>query len=352
MEIGVTQRESFEQCPAYWYYAHVCGEHGWGIVPVTTRVALDWGKAGHAALQVLYGNLALGKPFSESIASAQDAIRDKLPPTFDENSSDLPGALGFVEGYASFYQDDGREWEVIATEWDFAIPATLFYPPALYAQVFPTNGNSTPHVVRGTVDLIARCRNESSEHFGQLMVVDHKCKNRLDTTLEHRMTYWMQPRTYCRAVELTLNEPCRWYVHNQIRKPQGLRPKLATYRTVESAAEFIDRIRQEYLSYPDYTVDYPKGKRGYFLRSVPLEVNPDEPRWLLEMLYLDKRIYDARAALPAAPGYIEPPPWCTRHSPSFACERWNQACTYSPLCSWGHSPATLADYIEREDPHP
>jgi len=300
----------------------------------------------------MYGNLSVGKSFQESIQPAIAAVRESLPESFDENSSDLPGVMGFVEGYASFYQNDARDWEVLSTEWDFAIPADLFYPPALYSYVFPTNSTHPPYVLRGTVDLIVRCRNESSEQFGQLMVVDHKFKNRLDTSLEHRIPYWMQPRTYCRAVEISFNEPCRWYVHNQIRKPQGLRPRAVSYSTVESAAEFIERVREEYLAYPDYTVSYPKGKRGYFLRSDPLEVDPDEPRWLLEMLFLDKRICDARSRIPPAPGFAEPPPWCTRYSPSFACERWNQPCVYSALCSWGHTPATLAEFVEREDPHP
>ena len=140
-------------------------------------------------------------------------------------------------------------------------------------------------------------------------------------------------------------------LHNQIRKPVGLKPRLnKDTQTYESMDDFLERLSKEYVSFPDYTLAYPDRKKGYFFRSQLLRPVTDERFWD-ELACLDAEMVVIREELPAEVPMQPPPPVLHRRSPS-ACRKYGKPCKYEDLCKYGYTPLTLENYAERSDPHP
>ena len=356
-ELGVSQRESWERCLAYHYYSYLAGENGIGIVPVSYPYALLWGGIGHKGLAEWYSQLRVGTSPEDAVASAKQVLVDEKNTLMDkwkESEKDLDEKElhvqksfvlldSFIDGYAKFYEDD-KKFNIVAVEWEFNIPAESFYPSEIIDSVTKLYGVELPNV-RGTVDFVAEGRD------GVWVVMDHKFNSMIETDLEPCMTFWKQPTIYARAVHLLWGARDVVYVHNQIRKPSGnLAPRMEKGRQ-ESADEFLERIRDDYLLYPDYLDDlYPRGKKGYFYRASPLAISFDSKRFLAELACQDSEMVVSAGRLPERVGWKPPPPFLPRrHS---ACKKWGgKPCEYHMLCTFGHNPVTVSHYVEREEPH-
>ena len=357
LEIGVSQREAWSRCPRYWYWNQVAGNKGWGIVPAMEALPLSWGRLGHAGLAAWYA--ALREKVADPVQVGLDAIDAELARHLDGMSPEqleqyvsehnkLGLVRSFLRGYASWFGAGDSQWEVLAIEWEFCLPAEEFYPPAVVTVARAASSHILQELpaVRGTVDLLVR-----DPHRG-LLVMDHKFNTSVQTDLETGLRWWPQPIVYCRAVELTWNEAPH-YVHNQVRKPApGLKPRKQDDGSYESAEEFQQRLNEEYLCYPDYSEKYTGNKKGYFFRSEPLDATASE-EFLLEQARLDVEIASTRVQLPDAPGLQDPLPGLVpRRSPRVACGLYGKKCPYSALCELGCSPATMEAFMERDEPHP
>ena len=347
-EVGVSQRETFERCEAKWFYSQLMGTQGWGLIPTAAQIHFDWGTIGHAGLRVWYDGLRSGLSPEEAMIPAQQAIEAtlaefELPP--DDNSLEI--TKSFMEGYSLWYAPDCRK-KVRAVEWSFTIPAEIFYSPQMVEQACRQFGCLSIPAIRGTVDLICQPEDNVFE------VTDHKFVGIVNRAVEEKLAYWKQPIVYSRAVKLLWSCDHVRYVHNQVRKPaKGLRPKFnKSNGTVESAADFLGRIRQEYVEFPDYNEAYPNNKVGYFHRSDAFDVDVDSQSFLWELIALDAQMSVKRDMLPESIGYMDRPWYIPRKSPGVACEAYFTKCPYQLLCSYGQTPATMPFFVERERPHP
>lgn len=355
MEIGVSQRETYQLCQRKWAISQLMGSKGWGLIPARASVAQDFGTIGHVGLQTWYANLMRRISPEDAVKPAKLAMdefrRDlikrwnvELGISADETASaeaELSIVDSFIDGYSKFYREDSL-WEIVDIEKNFSIPGWDYYPKEAIDKYVPL-GFDLPNV-RGTVDLIVRTDRG-------LIVIDHKFHKFIDTDLQEIMSFWKQPKVYCRAVELIYGEPVVGYIHNQIRKPNGLKPRLDKKTgTYESAEEFAQRLANEYLDFPSYFEEYPDRKKGYFARSDLIEVDTADQRFLPEMLCLDveMKIRAENVVSPTA----EPPPMIARSSPKNACNKFGETCPYMDLCKFGHSPATIGLFVERLEPHP
>lgn len=359
-EIGQSQRQSWDRCPAYHYHSYHMGDRGWGIIKPTEPLAQLFGRAGHAGLQTWYSLLRTGNDPFESVEPAlktmQDFVADvrervsdgdwqRLNDMEESGAASLCMVESFIDGYANHYGRADSQLKIEAVEWSFSLPASEFYGPKVldYVSKLGYSVDDLPFI-RGTVDLIIRTPDG-------LLIMDHKFERFVGGDLTIGLPFWVQPITYCRAVSQVFGCPVVGYMHNQIRKPSGLKP-CKTKEGVESYDDFLTRIRAEYIEFPDYRTEYKSGgrpKKGYFIRSDLIPI-PDAPtKFLLEMAIEDARRSAIYRPLPDPIGWREPPPTiCRRHS---SCQMYGEVCPYMPLCSFGYNPATFEMYVERDEPH-
>lgn len=343
-ELGVSQRECYEICPALWYYQHILGTRHWGVVPRTTSLALDWGRIGHLALQAWYESLKAGATPEEATHQAKTAARSQVP----SESNDLALVESFVDGYSSWYASDPNRWDILATEWGFCLPAQQFYGEEIAGSASGAFSVDELPMTRGTVDLIVRDRQS-----GAYLVVDHKFHKTIDVQLDIKIDWWYQPQIYTRAFNLIWQpDGPVYYLHNQIRKPaDGLKPKKQRDGQLESIDDFLERLRLEYITYPDFTEEYPNNKKGYFHRSEPLAIEA-KPQLLLEMALLDAEMTSVANTIQPDKPWGPKPVWIRRRSSKISCQKYGRICDYAPLCAYGISPATLEPFEERSEVHP
>jgi len=354
-ELGTSQRDAWARCPALHYHQYMMGTRGWGITPYAEPLALLFGQTGHVGLETWYTSIRAGVDPLAAVAASVTAMREKVtaiqkqwaergdgesaPTLIDGDEGDLIIAEAFMAGYANYFKDDAK-FRIVAVEWSFNIDAASFYEPAL-GLVKPPLPLSEMPPTRGTIDLVI----ETDKGF---VLVDHKFHKSIVTDLETGSSFWPQAITYSRAVELTFG-PVAGFVYNQIRKPSGLKPKTIGGE-LESQDAFLERLRAEYILYPDYFERYNGGrKRGYFLRSPVLPVSTAPKRFLAECLYRDGLMCATYALLPDRVDFNAPPPTIPRNHAE--CSRWGRACPYVNLCTWGYNPATLREFAEREEAH-
>lgn len=359
-EIGQSQRQAWDRCPAYHYHAYMMGDRGWGITRPLEPLAQLFGRAGHLGLQTWYSMLRTGNDPIQSIEPSIAAMQGFIKETREKlsegdwnalNDMEERGAVSlcmvesFMDGYASFYGEKDKALDIAALEWSFSLSPQQFYGEKVldYVSKLGYRVDDLPFV-RGTVDLAYRTKEG-------LIVMDHKFERFVGGDLTIGLPYWVQPITYCRAISQVMGEKVVGYQHNQIRKASGLKPR-NTKDYTESYEEFLARIRAEYIEFPDYAAEYRSGgraKKGYFIRSGILPI-PDAPtRFLLEMAIEDARRVAIYRPLPDTVGWQEPPPTiCRRHA---SCEMYGETCPYAMLCSYGYNPATFEGFVERSEPH-
>lgn len=361
VELGVTQRNDWERCPCYHYHAYMMGELRQGLVLGRDALPLIWGTIGHAGLSAWYNDLRFGSSIDKATANAEQTminLREAIVGEWfdeqgvsrdhadDQDARALKLVSSFVKGYADYFSADAN-WDITVIEKEFSIPAGIFYPTEILEQTCLDWGlekEDFPNV-RGTIDLCVQ-----TEHG--ILVVDHKFLKYIVRDLEVGLAFWKQPNVYCRAAELLFGN-VRGYVHNQIRKPTGLKRR-ASLKTFESEEEFLTRLYDEYLSYPDYYETYPSNKKGYFARSDPLSAFHNSEKFLTGLCNLDAEIITAYKRIPEPEEGQQlgpPPPHFTRRDPTVACNKYGKVCDYINLCSFGYTPATMEIFIDRHEPH-
>ena len=343
VELGVSQRESFERCRRHWFHSQMMGNENRGIEPQSESLALMFGTLGHTGCRVIYEDIRNGVFNPEhtrdrAISAVREQRNQKYP---NEVPEGLAMVEAFVEGYVRFYKDDS-EFDVLAIEQEFSIIPSDFYPPEIIDRACEYHGVNQLPILRGTIDLVL-------DTPTGLIVMDHKFHKYLETDMVDMIGWWKQPKVYTRAAGVHWKRPVRGYIHNQIRKPFGLKPKKIN-GDMESAGQFMERISQEYVNYPDYAQNY-GSKKGYFFRSHPIPGEFNDPVWLNEMAFLDAQMVRTAADIPNEPNWGEAPPSVPRVSPTVACKKYGGWCEFMPLCSHGYSPATLELYREKGEHH-
>lgn len=343
VELGVSQRESFERCPRHWYHSQMMGEDNRGLEPLRDSIPLMFGTLGHTGLRVVYEDIR-NKQFDPEGTKdrATNAVREQRAQMFPEEVPEgLTMVEAFVAGYLKFYENDSQ-FDVLAIEHEFSIIPEDFYPAEVIDRACKYHGVDRLPSLRGTIDLVI-------DTPTGLIIVDHKFHKVMELDMVDMLGWWKQPKVYTRAAGIHWKRPVRGYIHNQVRKPTGLSPKKIK-GVMESAEDFNHRLSQEYIEYPDYVTNY-GAKKGYFYRTDPLPASFNDPEWLEEMAFLDAKITRSAQDVPEGPTWGSAPASIPRVSPTVSCKKYGGWCEFMSLCCHGYTPATLDGFRERREHH-
>ena len=278
----------FRKCKRKFYWKHV-----FRLRPRREPSALVISSAVHEALAKWYSlkRASMHKIVSNIINTVQRRAEQAANFYDQEEYDDLLITLNTLQGiltaYAEVYSQDSKLWQ--ATKKDVEVWFTI---------------NLGPFDFKGRIDLLPTCK-------GKLFIVDHKVVSRIGESFVEKLPMDGQLRGYILGVSQGLKLKPVKVVYNLIRKCK-LRQK-----SQESLEEFTERIKEDYLSRPDF----------YFQRETLLFSKND-----VEAFEHDLRKTHSEYAwlVDNSSDPLDPREWPCNDD---MCNEYFRTCEYFPLCT-------------------
>lgn len=227
VNFSASKIRQFLSCEKKYEYKYVDG-----LLPRTYQRALEFGSIGHKFLENWYTHLKDGgefnlKAISETIKTDR-GLEDFDSFTTQAFETDLYTVHGMIAAYTKFYENDPKQWEILAVEQLID-----------YAQSF-----EGIHL-RGIPDLVVKERNSDF-----VWIIDHKFLAQITQGLLKKLPLDIQVHMYLKMVKQYINKlypelKIRGVIYNIVRKP-GIRQKKD-----ESLEAFQLRLFKDYSDRPE-----------------------------------------------------------------------------------------------------